>query len=120
MQTTEIYIDGAFVAPQAGGSLEAVNPAKEAVFARIAARQAFDQGPWPQLPAAERAAALRRIATGITERLKEIAAVETRDNGKPIPESEWDVGTAGFMGFRETKQITRHDHTRSWGWYLKP
>lgn len=83
MQTTELYIDGAFVAPQAGGSLEAINPATETVFARI-------------------------------------AAVETRDNGKPIPESEWDVGTTGFMGFHETKQITRYDHTRNWGWYLKP
>ena len=110
MQTTKLYIDGAFVAPQAGGSFEAINPATETVFARIAAgtaedvdkavraaRRAFDHGPWPQMPAAERAAALRRIATGITDRLKEIAAVETRDNGKPIPEAEWDVGDAAFV-----------------------
>lgn len=110
MQTTELYIDGAFVAPQAGGSLEAINPATETVFARIAAgtaedvdkavraaRRAFDEGPWPQMPAAKRAAALRRVAQGITDRLKEIAAVETRDNGKPIPEAEWDVGDAAFV-----------------------
>ena len=110
MQTTKLYIDGAFVAPQAGGSFEAINPATEAVFARIAAgtandvniavraaRRAFDEGPWPQMPAAERAAVLRRIAQGITDRLKEIAAVETRDNGKPIPEAEWDVGDAAFV-----------------------
>ncbi|MBU2484028.1 MAG: aldehyde dehydrogenase family protein, partial [Alphaproteobacteria bacterium] len=110
MQTTKLYIDGAFVAPQAGGSFEAINPATETVFARIAAgtaqdvdkavraaRRAFDEGPWPQMPAADRAAALRRIATGITDRLKEIAAVETRDNGKPIPEAEWDVGDAAFV-----------------------
>jgi betaine-aldehyde dehydrogenase len=110
MQTTKLYIDGAFVAPQAGGSFEAINPATEIAFAQIAAgtardvdkavcaaRRAFDQGPWPQMPAAERAAALRRIATGISDRLKEIAAVETRDNGKPIPEAEWDVGDAAFV-----------------------
>lgn len=110
MQTTKLYIDGAFVAPQADGSFEAINPATEAVFARIAAgtaddvdmavraaRRAFDEGPWPQMPAAERAAVLRRIAQGITDRLKEIAAVETRDNGKPIPEAEWDVGDAAFV-----------------------
>lgn len=110
MQTTELYIDGAFIKPQAGGSFEAVNPATETVFARIAAgtapdvdaavraaRRAFDQGPWPQMPAVDRAAALRRIAQGITDRLKEIAAVETRDNGKPIPEAEWDVGDAAFV-----------------------
>ena len=62
-----------------------------------AARRAFDEGPWPQLPASERAAALRKVAAGIRERLKEIAAVETRDNGKPLPESEWDIGDAAFV-----------------------
>jgi betaine-aldehyde dehydrogenase len=31
-----------------------------------------------------------------------------------------ELGTAGFMGFREIKQITRYDNTRTWGWYLKP
>ncbi len=66
MQTIELYIDGAFAAPKAGGILQAINPATETVFARIAA------------------------------------------------------GTAGFMGFREIKQIIRYDHTRTWGWYFKP
>jgi betaine-aldehyde dehydrogenase len=110
MQTTKLYIDGAFVAPRADGSLEAINPATETAFARIAAgtsedvdqavraaRRAFDHGPWPHMPAADRAAALRRIAQGITDRLPEIAAAETRDNGKPVPESEWDVGDAAFV-----------------------
>ena len=110
MQTTELYIDGAFVAPAASGSFEAINPATETAFARIAAggatdvdravraaRRAFDDGPWPTLPASARAAALRRIAAGIKARLPEIAAVETRDNGKPIPEAEWDIGDAAFV-----------------------
>ena len=110
MQTTKLYIDGAFAAPVAGGSFEAIDPATETAFAQIAAgtwedvdlavraaRRAFDHGPWPQMPASERAAALRRIAQSITDRLGEIAAVETRDNGKPLPESEWDVGDAAFV-----------------------
>ena len=29
-----------------------------------------------------------------------------------------ELGTAGFRGFRETKQITRYDKSQSWGWYL--
>lgn len=29
-----------------------------------------------------------------------------------------ELGTAGFRGFRETKQITRFDKSQSWGWYL--
>lgn len=110
MQTTELYIDGAFVAPTEGGSFETINPATETAFARIAAggatdvdravraaRRAFDEGPWPRLPASERAAALRRIAAGIKARLAEIAAIETCDNGKPIPEAEWDIGDAAFV-----------------------
>ncbi len=110
MQTTQLYIDGAFVAPASNGCFEAINPATEAVFAQVAAgdaadvdravraaRRAFDNGPWPRIPASERAAALRRIAKGITERMAEISAVETRDNGKPLPEAEWDVGDAAFV-----------------------
>lgn len=110
MYKTQLYIDGAFLAPLAGRYLDAVDPATEQPFAQIAAgdatdadhavqaaRRAFDQGPWPRIPAAERAAALRRIAKGITARLAEIAAIETRDNGKPIPEAEWDVGDAAFV-----------------------
>ena len=31
-----------------------------------------------------------------------------------------EPGSAGFMGFREIKQISRCDHTRTWGRYLKP
>ena len=31
-----------------------------------------------------------------------------------------ELGTAGFAAFRETKQITRFDHTESWGWYIEP
>lgn len=110
MKTTQLYIDGAFCDAVSGGGFEAINPATEAPFAIIAAgqaedvniavraaRRAFDDGSWSQLPAGERAAALRRIASGITERLPEIAAAETRDNGKPLPEAEWDVGDAAFV-----------------------
>lgn len=110
MQTTQLYIDGRFVAPKEGGTFEAIDPATEKAFAEIAsgtaadvdlavkaARKAFDNGPWPQMPASERASALRKVAEGIRGRLKEIAALETRDNGKPIPEAEWDIGDAAFV-----------------------
>lgn len=110
MKITELYIDGSFAAPVAGGSFEAVNPATEKVFAQIAAgqaedvdkavraaRRAFDEGPWPRMSAAERASALRRISKGISDRLAEISALETADNGKPLPEAEWDIGDAAFV-----------------------
>jgi len=106
---TELYIDGSFAAPAAAGYFPAIDPATEQVFAQVAAgqaedidravraaRKAFDAGVWSDLPAADRAAALRRIAKGIRDRVDEIAALETRDNGKPLPEAKWDIEDAAF------------------------
>jgi betaine-aldehyde dehydrogenase len=104
-----LYIDGAFVEPVNDGFLDVIDPATETVFAQAAAgtaadidlavqaaRRAFDTGPWPRLPAAERSAILRRAAALIRDQLDEIAALETRDNGKPLPEARWDIGDAAF------------------------
>ncbi|WAC26609.1 aldehyde dehydrogenase family protein [Ancylobacter sp. SL191] len=109
MHTTRLYIDGAFAAPAAGGSFPAIDPATEQPFAHVAAgqaedidravraaRRAFDAGVWSGLTGAERGAFLRKVAEGLRARLSEIAAIEVRDNGKPLPEAEWDVGDAAF------------------------
>ncbi|MFD2174016.1 aldehyde dehydrogenase family protein [Rhodobacter lacus] len=109
MHKTRLYIAGAFVAPQEGGSFPAIDPATETAFAEVAAgtaadvdlavraaRQAFDSGIWSELSGATRAAMLRLVAKGLRARLAEIAALEVRDNGKPLPEAEWDVGDAAF------------------------
>lgn len=107
--TTQLYIDGAFVESSSGESFPAVDPATETVFDSVAAgntldvdlavcaaRRAFDDGRWSDLPASERTAALRRVAAGIRAHLEEIAALETRDNGKPMPEAKWDIEDAAF------------------------
>ncbi len=104
---TKLYIDGAWVAPAEGGTLPVIDPATEEVFHHIpaatapdaeaavkAAREAFDNGPWPRMTGAERAKYLRAMAKGIRDRLPELARIETRDNGKPLPESEWDLADA--------------------------
>ena len=47
------------------------------------------------MPGAERGKYLFRIARGIAERSRELAVVETLDNGKPIKETrDFDVPTA--------------------------
>lgn len=102
----KLYIDGAWVAPTRNATLEVINPATEAEFARIgagspadidravaAARQAFDRG-WRQTTGRERAQFLRAIAAGIRTQLPDLARLEVQDNGKPLPEAEWDVGDA--------------------------
>jgi aldehyde dehydrogenase (NAD+) len=92
-----LFIDGAF-RESAAGSFKTVNPATEEVLAEVAsagveevdlavaaARRAF--GPWSALPGAERATYLFRIARIIQERSRELAVLESLDNGKPIKES---------------------------------
>lgn len=104
---TQLFINGTWVSPVQGGSLPVINPATEGVVHHIpaasaedakaavaAARAAFDHGPWPRMSGAERAAVLRAIAAGIRNRLPELARLEVIDNGKPLPEAEWDLGDA--------------------------
>lgn len=107
--TTSLYINGEFVTPQKSGSFPAINPATEEVIGHIAAAQtedvelavqaaraAFDSGCWSDLSAKERADVLRRIANGIRDNLASLAALETQDNGKPLPEAQWDIEDAAF------------------------
>jgi len=49
-----------------------------------AARRAFDDGPWPRLKPAARAAVLRRIATAIRENADDSIGLECLDVGMPI------------------------------------
>ncbi|WP_324765394.1 aldehyde dehydrogenase family protein (plasmid) [Sinorhizobium meliloti] len=102
-----LFIDGKWVAPVKGGTFEIVNPATEEVIhkaaaasaedvdiAVTAARRAFDKDGWPKLSGRERARYLRAIADGIRARQGEIARLEVIDNGKPLPEADWDVADA--------------------------
>lgn len=88
-----LYIDGAWVA--ADGPREPVlNPATEEVIghapvgdvqsadaAIAAARQAFDNGPWPWLSMAERAAYLRRMHAALVAKREQIAALIVAEVG---------------------------------------
>jgi aldehyde dehydrogenase (NAD+) len=94
-----LYIGGAFVESIDGETFKTVSPSSEEVLAEVtaagprdvaaavaAARAAFE-GPWGKMPGRERAKYLYRIARLIQERSRELAVVETLDNGKPIRES---------------------------------
>ncbi|WP_430780797.1 aldehyde dehydrogenase family protein [Actinoplanes sp. G11-F43] len=93
-----LFIDGSFDSGTDGTVFKTVNPATEEVLAEVAAagpedvdravaaaRRAF--GPWSALPGSERAKYLFRIARIIQERSRELAVLESLDNGKPIRES---------------------------------
>ena len=93
----EHYVGGRFRPSVSGAVFETLNPttnevlalaadgAEEDVAAAVdAARQAFDEGPWPRMTAAERAAVLSRIAQGIRDHAEEFIAREVADIGMPI------------------------------------
>ena len=92
---------GEWVDARSGATFETVDPytarawatvpraGKEDVDAAVAAaRAAFDDGPWPRMPARERARLLRRLADLVAERALDIATVEVTDNGKLLREME--------------------------------
>ncbi|WP_369015787.1 aldehyde dehydrogenase family protein [Actinocrinis puniceicyclus] len=94
----DLFIGGRFV-PATGGALKTVNPATEEVLAEFgvasaadvdravaAARAAYEQV-WSRMPGSERAKYLFRIARLIQERSRELAVLESIDNGKPIRET---------------------------------
>ena len=94
-----LFIDGEFVEPIDGAPFKTVNPATEEVLTEVvaagpgdvdravaAARRAYD-GAWSQLPGTERAKFLFRLARIVQERARELAVLESLDNGKPIRES---------------------------------
>ncbi len=93
-----LFIDGDFESPKDGSVFKTVNPATEEVLAEVAsagqedvdravaaARRAFTG--WSALPGSERSKYLFRIARIIQERSRELAVLESLDNGKPIKES---------------------------------
>jgi aldehyde dehydrogenase (NAD+) len=94
-----LFIDGQFVDTADGRTFKTVSPASEEVLAEIteagptdvdravaAARKAYDKV-WSKLPARERGKYLFRIARIVQERARELAVLESLDNGKPIRES---------------------------------
>ena len=92
------YINGQF-RDGTGEAVKTINPADETPLAEVgeagekdvddavaAAREAAD-GVWGRMSGAERGKYLFRIARAIAERGRELAVIETLDNGKPIKES---------------------------------
>lgn len=99
----QLFIGGEFVAPKSGRYFPTINPATAETLSEIAdanesdvdtavnaARQAY--ATWSKISGRERGRYLFRIARIIQERARELAVLETLDNGKSIRESrDFDV-----------------------------
>ncbi|WP_329535066.1 aldehyde dehydrogenase family protein [Streptomyces sp. NBC_01450] len=64
---------------------------KDTVEAIAAARRAFDEGPWPTTPAADRGDLLLRVADLLLRDKDALARAESLDTGKRLVESEYDI-----------------------------
>ena len=95
----ELFINGAFVAPEQGEYFDTINPAKEEKLSSVAlateadidkavksARNAYKKY-WSKLSNRDRGKYIFRIARLIQERAREFAVIESLDGGKPIRES---------------------------------
>jgi aldehyde dehydrogenase (NAD+) len=88
------YIGGEWLAPGRGKWLEVEDPATQEIFARAplgrredvrralaAARQAFDDGPWPRMAPAQRSQALKRFAIEVALERQRLTELLIREAG---------------------------------------
>eukprot|EP00258_Populus_trichocarpa_P029284 XP_024445303.1 aldehyde dehydrogenase family 2 member C4 [Populus trichocarpa] len=92
---TKLFINGEFVDSVSGKTFETIDPRTGEVIARVAegdkedvdlavkaARQAFDDGPWPRMSGAVRGRIMMKYADLIDEHIEELAALDAIDAGK--------------------------------------
>jgi aldehyde dehydrogenase (NAD+) len=118
-----LFIDGEFSDAESDAQFATVNPANEEALSMVAqasahdvdravasARRAYDKV-WSKTTGAQRSKYLFRIARLIQERSRELAVVETLDNGKPIRESrDVDIPLAAAHFFYYAGWADKLDH----------
>ncbi|WP_419919988.1 aldehyde dehydrogenase family protein [Candidatus Poriferisocius sp.] len=121
-----LFVGGEMVEPVSGQFAPTVNPATGKPLAQVgvagsadveravvAARAAWEGG-WCDLPGAERAKYLYRVARLLQERSREFAVLETMDGGKPIRESrDLDVPLAAAHFFYHAGWADKLDYAFS-------
>ena len=117
METRDrLFIGNEWVAPATDRTIDVISPITEEVYARTpdgspadidravaAARDAFDNGPWPNSTPEERADAIAALSQALQKRGAQIADVVTNENGVPGSQS---TGYAGVRGARWSSTST--------------
>jgi phenylacetaldehyde dehydrogenase len=93
----QLFINGRWCDAASGRTFETPNPATGETLARIAegdaedinravlaARKAFEEGPWTRMSPSERGRLIWKIGDLILEHADELAQLESLDNGKPF------------------------------------
>ncbi len=106
-----MLVDGRSIEAESGETIERESPAyagfvaaeiprasrADADRAILVARKAFDEGPWPKLPGAERAKMLHRIGDAITAHAEELATIEALEGGKAITGVRGEVASSAAL-----------------------
>ena len=100
MEQITHHIGGEDVESASGATFDSVDPYTRSAYAQVAlggrvevdravaaARQAYDEGPWPRMGLAERGALLHRLADLVVEHTDELALADTVDMGKPVTDA---------------------------------
>ncbi|WP_295654134.1 aldehyde dehydrogenase [uncultured Dietzia sp.] len=106
--------------PETDAMIEVISPHSEDVVARvpegsvadidsavIAAREAFDRGPWPRMAPDERIEVVARLSALYAARLEEMATVISTEMGSPISFSNLAQAPAPWMMIEAFTKIAR-------------
>ena len=129
-----LYINGQFI--ETAEKQNIINPSTGKVIAEASlaspaeielalssAREAFDQGPWPQFSLIERKEFIFRIAQGILDNAELLATLEMQNTGKPIKETTFmDIPSSAktfefmannFMNYLDNEEINVSSDARA-------
>ena len=106
----KLFIGGQWVDPAGSGKIDVISPHTEEVIATVpdgteadidravaAAREAFDNGPWPRMTPEERCAVVQKFADIYASKMPELAALITEEMGSPLSFSELAQAPSPWM-----------------------
>ncbi|NYI75663.1 aldehyde dehydrogenase [Nocardioides panzhihuensis] len=115
-----LFIGGAWTKPATDATIDVISPHSEEVVARVpegsvqdidaavaAAREAFDEGPWPRMSPEERIEIVQALSGLYAGRLGEMAEVITAEMGSPISFSNLAQAPAPWMQIEAFLAIAR-------------
>ncbi|TPW31889.1 NAD-dependent succinate-semialdehyde dehydrogenase [Pararhizobium mangrovi] len=119
--STQLFINGEWRDGVEGKTLEIIDPASEEVIGTVAhatipdldaALEAADAGfrTWSAVPAFERYKTMRKAAELLRERVDRIAAIMTREQGKPLAEARGEI-----LGASDTIDWFAEEARRTYG-----
>ncbi|HEV8048921.1 MAG TPA: aldehyde dehydrogenase family protein, partial [Terriglobales bacterium] len=104
VRTYQMYVNGEWIDSKSNKTFPVYDPSTEEVIAQVpeanaddvnravmAAKAAFENGPWASTTAQERGRVLFRLADKIRQNASMLAELESRNTGKPIVEAEFDI-----------------------------